>query len=178
MINDTATTIDSFLSFKLADELFAANVGKVLEILEMTKITKVPKAPEYMRGVINLRGNVLPVIDARAKFGMPQAPDTIDTCIIVLDIDMEGDSVKVGILVDSVQEVLQLDENAIEPPPSIGSRYKSEFILGMGKLENEFVMILNIDQVFSSVELSIIQDKAPTEVAEEEIIEKKPKKKK
>ncbi len=166
-MNESATLIDSFLSFRLGEELFAANVGKVLEILELSRITKVPKSPSYMRGVINLRGNVLPVIDARVKFGIPTTEDTIDTCIIVLDIDMEGDSVKVGILVDAVQEVLQLDERSIQPPPNIGSRYRSEFIQGMGKVDNDFVMILNIDKVFSSEEITIIQEKSPVEFSDD-----------
>ncbi|MGK7397118.1 MAG: chemotaxis protein CheW [Candidatus Cyclobacteriaceae bacterium M3_2C_046] len=157
MTHDIDTTIDSYLSFKLGKELFAANVGKVLEILELTKITKVPQSPEYMRGVINLRGNVLPVIDTRIKFGLPQVEDTIDTCIIVLDINMENESIKIGVLVDSVQEVLQLDEESIQPPPSIGHKYKSEFIQGMGKVDEDFVMILNIDKVLSTNELSIVQ---------------------
>lgn len=160
MIAEISTTVNSFLSFKLGDELFAANVGKVLEILELTKITKVPKSPDYMRGVINLRGNVLPVIDTRIKFGMPAIGDTINTCIIVLDIEMEGESVKVGLLVDMVQEVLQIDADNIQPPPSIGHKYKSDFIQGMGKLDGEFVMILKIDQVLSTDELSIIQEKS------------------
>lgn len=167
MTAEISTTVNSFLSFKLGDELFAANVGKVLEILELSKITKVPKSPDYMRGVINLRGNVLPVIDTRTKFGMNAIEDTINTCIIVLDIDMESESVKIGLLVDMVQEVLQIDAESIKPPPSIGNKYKSDFIHGMGKVEEEFVMILNIDKVLSSDELSILQEKTKEPGTEE-----------
>lgn len=167
MTAELSTTVNSFLSFKLDDELFAANVGKVLEILELSKITKVPKSPDYMRGVINLRGNVLPVVDTRTKFGMEAIEDTINTCIIVLDIEMEGESVKVGLLVDMVQEVLQIDAESIQPPPSIGHKYKSDFIQGMGKVDEEFVMILNIDKVLSTDELSILQEKSKEPVKEE-----------
>jgi purine-binding chemotaxis protein CheW len=102
---------NSFLSFKLGDEEFAAHVGKVLNILEMTRITEVPKAPEYMKGVINLRGTVLPVIDTRIKFGMSPTVYTTNTCIIVLDIEMDGESIHVGALVDSVQAVLEFDNS-------------------------------------------------------------------
>jgi len=130
MNSENLSKINSFLSFKLGDEEFAAHVGKVLNILEMTKITEVPRAPEYMKGVINLRGTVLPVIDTRIKFGMPATAYTTNTCIIVLDIDMDGESIHVGALVDSVQAVLEFNSTDIMPAPSIGSKYRSEFIEG------------------------------------------------
>ena len=118
-MNDETTmtntdTLNSYLSFKLGDELFAAHVRNVLNILEMTKITKVPRAPDYMLGVINLRGTVLPVIDTRIKFNLPLIEQTVDTCIIVLNAEIEGDSVYVGILVDAVQEVLEVEEDQIQ----------------------------------------------------------------
>jgi purine-binding chemotaxis protein CheW len=150
--------INSYLTFKLGNELFAANVSKVLNILEMTKVTKVPKAPIYMKGVINLRGAVLPLIDTRIKFDMPETEYTANTCILVLDIEMNGESVHVGALVDSVQEVLEIDDVNIQPPPSIGTRYKSEFMEGIVKVEEEFIMILNMDLIFSTDELSILKD--------------------
>lgn len=158
-------SINSYLTFKLEDELFAANVGKVLNILEMTKITKVPKAPNYMKGVINLRGSVLPLIDTRIKFGMTETEFTANTCILVLDIQIENEDVQVGALVDSVQEVLEIDDNNIQPPPSIGSKYKSDFIDGMAKHNDEFVMILNMEAIFSTEE--IIDMKEMTGVAKE-----------
>ncbi len=155
---ENITKINTFLSFKLGEEEFAAHVGKVLNILEMTKITEVPKAPEYMKGVINLRGTVLPVIDTRIKFGMPKTEYTTNTCIIVLDIEMDGDSIHVGALVDSVQAVLELNNSQIMPAPSIGSKYKSEFIEGVANIDDKFIMILNMDAVFSSNELTNIQN--------------------
>jgi len=160
MDKENHSAINSFLSFKLGDEEFAAHVSKVLNILEMTRITEVPKAPEYMKGVINLRGAVLPVIDTRIKFGMPPTPYTTNTCIIVLDIDMDGESIHVGALVDSVQAVLEFDISQIMPAPSIGSKYRSEFIEGVINVDDKFIMILNMDAVFSSDELSMMNDKS------------------
>ena len=140
MEQEKTSKINSYLTFKLGDEEFAAHVGKVLNILEMTKITTVPKAPDYLKGVI--------------KFGMPEAEYTTNTCIIVLDIDLDGDSVHVGAIVDSVQAVLEIDNNQIMPLPTLGSRYKSEFIIGMSKIDEKFIIILNMDAVFSIDEIT------------------------
>lgn len=161
-MTDQIDVLKSYLTFKLGDELFAANVGKVLEILEIPRITKVPRSPAYMRGVINLRGSVLPVIDARSKFGLPEAEDTIDSCIIVLDIEMEDHHITIGTVVDAVQEVMDIDDKQIQPAPSIGSRYKSEFIDGMVKINEQFIMMLNLDKVFSSSEVSILNELTAT----------------
>ncbi|PLX11437.1 MAG: chemotaxis protein CheW [Marinilabiliales bacterium] len=158
MANDTAIQSNSYLSFKVGDELFSAHVSKVLNILEMTKITKVPQAPDYMLGVINLRGTVLPVVDTRIKFGIQLTEFTAQTCIIVMDIDLEGDSVQVGALVDSVQEVLEVEEKDILPPPSIGNKFRSEFIRGIMRPDDEFIMVLDMDRVFSSEELMVLKD--------------------
>jgi purine-binding chemotaxis protein CheW len=151
-------SVDSYLSFRLEEETFAVNVAKVLEILEVPHMTKVPKSPEYMRGVINLRGTVLPVIDTRIKFGLTATAYTVNTCIVVLNVAIEGESLVLGALVDSVQEVLEIDEEQIKPSPSIGAKYKSEFIRGMVKLDEHFVMLLDIDRVFSSDEISLLKD--------------------
>jgi len=164
--------LDSYLSFKLGDELFAANVAKVLNILEMVRITKVPKAPDYMKGVINLRGNVLPVIDTRIKFGMTPTEFTKNTCILVLDIIVDGEDIKVGALVDSVQEVLEITENTIQPPPNIGSKYKSEFIFGMAKNNENFIMLLDMDKVFSVEDILNLKEQADkTELTKEKVTE-------
>ncbi len=158
MNQENFSKINSYLSFKLGEEEFAAHVGKVLNILEMTRITEVPKAPEYMKGVINLRGTVLPVIDTRIKFGMSPTVYTPNTCIIVLDIEMDGESIHVGALVDAVQAVLEIEDTQIMPAPSIGSKYKSEFIEGVTSFDDKFIMILNMDSVFSGDELTNMQD--------------------
>ncbi|MDY0254525.1 MAG: chemotaxis protein CheW [Tenuifilaceae bacterium] len=154
MNQDNLSRINSYLSFKLGDEEFAAHVGKVLNILEMTKITEVPKAPVYMKGVINLRGTVLPVIDTRIKFGMTPTEYTTNTCIIVLDIDVDGENIQVGALVDAVQAVLEIEKGQIMPPPSIGSKYKSEFIEGVANIDEKFIMILDMDAVFSTEDVT------------------------
>src|SRR3954464_1647295 len=100
-------SLTSYLTFKLDDEIFAANVSKVIEILEIPKITKVPRSPEFMRGVVNLRGNVLSVIDSRTKFGLPPVADTINTCIIVMIVNVDGQDMTMGVIVDAVQEVME-----------------------------------------------------------------------
>ena len=156
--------ITSYLTFKLGEEVFAANVSKVLNILELSKVTKVPKSPSFMKGVINLRGSVLPLIDTRIKFEMEETEYTTNTCILVLDIDMSGESVHVGAIVDAVQEVIELDESHIQPAPSIGTKYKSEFIEGMAKKNDSFIMILNMDLVFSTEELSLLKESAAAKV--------------
>ena len=130
---ENASTVNTFLTFKIADEIFASNVSKVLNILEMQEITKVPQAPEYMSGVMNLRGVVLPVISSRIKLGMPFKEADKNTAIIVIQTEMENETIQIGIIVDSVLEVIELTEQEIKPPPSIGAKYNSEYILGMSQ---------------------------------------------
>jgi Chemotaxis signal transduction protein len=167
-MKEGATKIISYLTFKLGQETFGANVSRILNILEMTKITKVPKSPPYMKGVINLRGAVLPLIDTRIKFDLGETEYTTNTCILVLDIDISGESVHVGALVDSVLEVIEIDDNQIQPPPSIGSKYKSEFIEGVAKINDEFIMLLNMDMIFSTQEVSLLKESSgEVEVGEE-----------
>ena len=148
---------ESYLTFNLDNELFGINVSKVLEILEIKPITKVPKSPSFMKGVINLRGNILPVIDTRNKFCMPQQDFTIDTCIIVLNINTGTDSLLVGAVVDSVQKVIDIPAESIQPSQSMGAIYREDFINGIGKIEEDFIMILDIDKVFSAEELSVME---------------------
>jgi purine-binding chemotaxis protein CheW len=143
-----------YLTFKLADEIFALDVAKVREILELTTITKVPQTPDFMRGVINLRGSVVPVVDMRLKFGMSMTEQTVDTCIIVAEVTLDGDVIVLGALADSVQEVVEMEPGSIEPAPHIGAKLDTNFIKGMGKIDDHFVMILDIDRIFSSAELA------------------------
>jgi purine-binding chemotaxis protein CheW len=149
------TEVRQYLTFKLESEIFALDVVKVREILDYTNITKVPQTPEFMRGVINLRGSVVPVVDMRLKFNMPSQERTVDTCIIVVEIRIDDEATILGALVDSVQEVFELEPAQIEPAPRIGTKLKTEFILGMGKRDDQFVIILDIDKVFSSEELDL-----------------------
>ena len=150
--------VETYLSFKLSEEVFAINVSKVLNILEVSKITKIPKAPDYMKGVINLRGSVLPVVDMRIKFGLPEKENTVDTSIIVLSIDLDGEPVLAGILVDAVREVLELKSAEITPSPSIGTKYNTSFIEGMWRIDSKFIMILDIDKVFNTEEIIDIKE--------------------
>jgi len=147
-----------YLTFKLSDEVFAVDVAKVREILDYTQATKVPNTPEFMRGVINVRGNVVPVMDMRLKFGLSATEKTVDTCIVVMEIVVEEDKTTLGALVDSVQEVFELEANQIEPPPRIGTRWRTDFIRGIGKRNNELIIILDTDKVFSNSELGMIQN--------------------
>jgi purine-binding chemotaxis protein CheW len=158
--------LTSYLTFKLGDELFAANVSKVIEILEIPKITKVPRSPDFMRGVINLRGNVLSVVDSRIKFGLPLTDNTVNTCIIVMNLDLEAQNITLGLIVDAVKEVVDIDKDSIQPVPEIGSKFKSEFIEGMVKSGDQFIMILNIALLFSSQDATVLhQVSATAEVA-------------
>jgi purine-binding chemotaxis protein CheW len=158
-----------YLTFKLGEEVFALEVANVREILEFTTVTKVPRTPEFMRGVINLRGSVVPVMDMRLRFGLQATEKTVNTCIIVVEVSLEGETTVLGALVDSVQEVFELEPDQIEPPPKFGVRMKAEFIKGMGKRDNQFIIILDIDKVFSSEELELVQDAATGEAAQEAI---------
>jgi purine-binding chemotaxis protein CheW len=146
------------LTFQLDEEIFAIEVAKVREILDITTITKVPQTPDFMRGVINLRGSVVPVIDMRLKFGMNATEKTVNTCIIVMEITIEGETAVVGGLADSVQEVLELEPDQIEAAPKIGTKLNTEFLVGMGKHGETFIMILNIDKLFSIAELNVVKE--------------------
>lgn len=144
-----------YITFKLGDELFAINVSQVREVLDLSLVTKVPTAPEYMRGVVNVRGNAIPVVDLRLKFGLPKVADTVQTRIVVLELKMDGEPVVLGGLADSVHEVIELEPQQIDEPPSIGMRWKTEVIQGMGKRGDQFIIILDINRVFSTADLAL-----------------------
>jgi purine-binding chemotaxis protein CheW len=152
------TEISQYLTFKLEDEVFALDISKVREVLDFTVIAKVPETPDFMLGVINLRGSVVPVVDMRLKFGMSRTEKTVNTCIIIVEVEVDGEITILGALADSVQEVMDLDPDQIEPPPRIGTRLKTKFIKGMGKRDNQFIIILDIDKVFSADELAAALD--------------------
>lgn len=153
-----AETIETtqYLTFNLSDEVFAVDVGRVREILEITSITKVPQTPDFMRGVINLRGSVVPVIDLRLKFGMTETERTVNTCIIVVEVNMDGETIVLGSLADSVQEVIEMESQQIEAALHIGTHLNTDFIKGMGKHDSRFVMILDIDKIFSGADLEAV----------------------
>ncbi len=148
---------NQYLAFRLEEEVFAFDISKVREVLEFSSITMVPQTPEMMKGVINLRGSVVPVIDMRIKFGMAEIEKTVNTVIIIIEIDLDDESTMIGALVDSVKEVMDLDTEHIEPPPNIGTQLNTDFIKGMGKQDGEFIIILDIERIFSSDELELVQ---------------------
>ena len=142
-----------YLTFQLDNEEYGVEILKVREINGLLDITKVPQTPDFVEGVINLRGKVIPVIDLRAKFGLPRTQYNEQTCIIVVDVGM-----LMGIIVDTVSEVNHIPENAIEPPPALGRSVDTSFILGMGKVKDEVKILLDIDKVLTVDELVELQD--------------------
>ena len=152
-----------FLTFKLDDEVFALDIATVREVLDFTTITRVPRTPEFMRGVINLRGSVVPVVDLRLKFGLPKTEQTVNTCIIITEVTVDKENTVLGALADSVQEVIELGSEHIEPAPKIGTMLRTEFIKGMGRQNDRFIMLLNIDRIFSTDELALVQAGVPRE---------------
>lgn len=152
------TETRQYLTFKLENEIYAMDVSQVREILEYTNVTRIPQTPPYLKGVINLRGKVVPVIDLRLKFGLNEIEKTINTCIVVIEVSLGEELVVLGVLVDAVQEVIELEPNQIEPPPKVGLKLKTDFIKGMGKMDDKFIIILDVDKVFSAEELTLIQE--------------------
>ncbi len=147
--------INQYLTFKLGAEIYALDVGNAREILEYSVVTHIPRMPGWMCGVINLRGTVLPVVDLNAKLGMSIQPRTVNTCIIVTEVFVDNDSFLIGVLVDAVQEVFEMDESEIKPAPSFGARLSTEFLKGMGRRSNNLFLILDIQKVFSVAELAV-----------------------
>ncbi len=143
----------SYLTLRLGGEVFALPVEKVLEIIEVSQITRIPQTDSWVRGVTNLRGSVLPVIETRLKFGMESVPDSVDTCIVVLSVNYENETVQLGALVDSVVEVTTLEPDTIKAKPSIGRKYANEFITGIAHAGDRFILLLDADRVFNTEEI-------------------------
>ncbi len=146
-----------YLTFSLDREEYGIGILKVKEIIGMMRITPVPQAPEYVKGVINLRGKVIPVIDLRARFGMSSSEYTDRTCIVVVEIDAATGRLHIGIVVDSVSEVLNIKGSDIEETPAFGIRLKTDYILGMAKKDGGVKILLDIDRVLSDEELELLQ---------------------
>ncbi len=160
--------INQYLTFILDNETYAFNVLKIKEVLELPKITKMPKTPQFMSGVINLRGGVVPVVDLRLKFDMPLVDHTVDSSIIIVETNYEDEVILIGALVDAVRAVIKISNEDIELPPKVGMNLDVRLIEAIGKSNNNFVIILDIDKLFSSKELAFAK----------EAIEEKQKKKK
>lgn len=145
-----------YLTFKLGKETYGIEILKVQEIIGLMHITSVPRTPDFVRGVINLRGKVIPVIELRKKFGMESTEDTDHTCIIVVQVAGSTGPITMGILVDEVWEVVDIAENQLEPPPSFGTNIDTAFILAMGKLDETVVILLDIDKILIASELTSV----------------------
>ncbi|RJQ77204.1 MAG: chemotaxis protein CheW [Desulfobacteraceae bacterium] len=153
--------LHQYLTFKLTEEIFALDVAQVREILDFTTITKVPRAPAFMRGVINVRGSVVPVVDMRLKFEMPRTEKTVDTRIVVMEIAFDGQECTIGALADAVHNVIEMEPGQIEAAPKIGAKWNTDFIKGIGKYQDAFIIILDVDRIFSSNELAAVIERAP-----------------
>ncbi|KAB1441076.1 chemotaxis protein CheW [Pseudodesulfovibrio senegalensis] len=147
-----------YLTFVLGKEIFALDISKVREVLEITKVSEIPRTPKYMRGVINLRGHAVPVVEMRTKLGMERIDDTVDTCIIILEVLLEDELLAIGALVDSVREVVEMPDREIEAAPKMGSAINADYIKGMGRQGDNFVIIVDVDSVFSKKELQVASE--------------------
>ena len=149
-----------YLTFSLADEEYGIGILKIKEIIGMLPITSVPQTPGFVKGVINLRGKVIPVMDLRLRFGMPAIDYSERTCIIVVEIAGQAGTVQIGIVVDAVSEVLNIKGEDIEETPTFGAKLNTGYILGMAKMEGGVKILLDIDQVLSGDELSLLEEAA------------------
>lgn len=167
MKETNGVTTQQYVTFSLGEELFGVEVSRTREILSLTPVTKVPQTPDYLLGVINLRGQVVPVVDMCLKLGMTAGEETEDSCIIVVDVQVDGEPITIGARADAVREVLEVRSDQIEPPPKLGTRLNTEFISGMAKIDEQFMILLNIDRIFNDEELVLVQDVGDYSVAEE-----------
>ena len=148
-----------YLTFRLSAEEYGLEILKVREIIGLMDITNVPRTPEYIRGVINLRGKVIPVLDLKTKFNMGNTEETDETCIVVVEVSgKDNTSTQMGALVDAVSEVLDIQDNQIEDAPAFGTGVDTRFILGMGKVNNEVKILLDIDEVLTTTDLSLLEN--------------------
>lgn len=162
-----------YLTFFLAGEEYAIGIQRVKEIIEYTPVTKVPKVPAWIRGVINLRGNVVPVVDLALRFGLEERPVTKTSCIVVVEVDQDAEQTVMGMVADAVNRVIDLSPQDIEEPPAFGTQVRLDYLSGMGRLGQKFALILNLDRVLSAVELltvASVQSAAAQPRAEAELI--------
>jgi len=168
MATDAQSGSQRFLTMTLGNEVFAIDIFSVREILDYTDITRIPQTPEFMRGVVNVRGSAVPVVDLKMKFGLGRVEQTLNTRIVIVEIKREDGVSVMGALADSVKEVLELETDRIDPPPRMGAAVRADFIRGIGKHGDRFILILDVDKVFSSEEiqdLSQVLGEAPQEEA-------------
>jgi purine-binding chemotaxis protein CheW len=152
--------MNQYLTFFIRGEEYAAGILRVKEIIEFERVTRVPAMPDHVRGVINLRGAVLPVIDLAAKFGHGPSEPARTTCIVVAETQLGAEMLTVGVMADAVSEVVDIADDAIEPPPTFGTGVRADFLTGMGKLDNRLLLVLDVDRVLSPVEIQQTIDAA------------------
>ena len=157
---DPETIQGKYLTFQLMGEIYGLQILKVQEIISLLNITRVPRTPHYVLGVINLRGKVIPVIDMRLKFGLEKSERTERTCIIVVQISRGQNSITIGIIVDEVSEVMNVRSSQISPTPPMGASVNTDFIMGMGKVEDSVIMLLDIDKAFSDEIFNVAEAQA------------------
>jgi purine-binding chemotaxis protein CheW len=150
--------INTYLSFIVGDELYAVNVNKVLEVLEKQSITRVPNAPRYIKGIINFRGEVVPVFESRTKFNLSDRPEDAPHVIIVLDLSKDNDIFRIGAIVDRVKDVISIDDNDIKAVPAMSKEYNTEFLQGIFKMGETFILLLDVEKVFTGDELNAIKE--------------------
>lgn len=155
---------NQYLTFQLGGEMFAIGILNIKEIIEYGSLTEVPMMPEFIRGVINLRGAVVPVVDLSARFGRKRTEITRRTCIVIIEVETNEERHDVGVVVDSVSEVLEIAAGEIEPPPSFGTRIRADFIHGMGKVNGKFVIILSVNNVLSLDDLAMLEHATVSDV--------------
>lgn len=157
---NTAVRTGQYLSFLLDGESFAIEVAQIREIVDRANVTRIPRMPAFLKGVTNLRGSVVPVVDMRVKFDMGVVEETLDSCIIVLEVNVDSDRTVVGAYVDAVQEVFEIGETDMEPAPRMGTRLDTTFIEGMARRGEEFAIVLDVDRVFSAEEICAVHSAA------------------
>ena len=155
---------EQYLTFMLGGEMFAIGILNIKEIIEYGSLTEVPMMPEFIRGVINLRGAVVPVVDLSARFGRKRTEITRRTCIVIIEVESAGEKHDVGVVVDAVSEVLEIPSGEIEPAPSFGAKIRADFIAGMGKVNGRFVIILNVNNVLSLDDLAMLEESVMNDV--------------
>jgi purine-binding chemotaxis protein CheW len=149
---------NTFLSFYIGNEQYAINVIKVLEVLEKQHITRVPNAPAYIMGIINFRGEVVPVFETRIRFNLEGRSETDSYVIVVIDLLHENETLRIGAIVDRVKDVINIDDKDIKPVPPMSREYNTGFLQGIFKLNNEFILLLDVDNLFSSEEISVLEE--------------------
>jgi len=167
-----------YLTFFIGGEEYAANILKVREVIEYDTLTAVPNTPVWIRGVVNLRGSVVPVVDLGVKFGLPASTISRFSCIVITEVDSDDEKLTLGVLADSVSRVIEFSQNEIEEPPAFGTRVKIEYLLGLGAIGKKFCQILDIDKVLSADELLAVTDSLETPVSDAESSQSEPVEKK